>query len=676
MRPRAVPRSVLRSFPLCPIAHLPWFLCGPLALLAMGQATDVRACTIGVAAGQATADGRPLLWKTRDLGEVRPNALRWETDGDIPFLTVIDAAQPDFSWMGLNEAGFAVVNAYASPYGVRDGKAEMNNGMFMRHALGICRTVEDFTALLDSTNATGRLTSGNFGAIDADGRAAMFEVTSSAYVRFDPGSDGFVVRTNFLVTGVGDQTGRERYDRARAILGDLVAAGRLTNRALLREEMRDFAAPTGIPWSVPQDDRQEEGWPHGYIDFTECICRATSVSAAVIQGVLPGEAAPASVMWTMLGPPATAIAVPFWPVGGAPDAALGGLGAPLWLEAQRLKTLLVKSAGSELILDTYALRDENGSGLWTQLLPVEDEILDEAEASLDAWREGMPDPETVLALETRLAERALATLRSASVDQRAEARFIASPSSGCAPLAVTFRDASLHAPTSWEWDFDGDAIADSHERDPAWMCPAPGRYAVSLVVRNDAGESRFSLADAVVAMGPPATPGSCAASTNRVESVLVTWTDGSEDEDEFVVYRNGRQIGSAPAGGARYEDRSARVGRLYQYRVSAANGCGESAMSEAAPGSLAPPLTLRGPVPFRESVGLDCAIPPGARFSLTVLDAAGRLVARVAEGAGSAEVMSASWDGMDLLGVPAPAGVYFAVLEFGGSARARLVLVR
>ena len=38
------------------------------------QAEDLHdGCTIGVAAGSATSDGRPLLWKTRDGGRSKYN---------------------------------------------------------------------------------------------------------------------------------------------------------------------------------------------------------------------------------------------------------------------------------------------------------------------------------------------------------------------------------------------------------------------------------------------------------------------------------------------------------------------------------------------------------------------------------------------------------------------------
>ena len=47
-----------------------------------------------------------------------------------------------------------------------------------------------------------------------------------------------------------------------------------------------------------------------------------------------------------------------------------------------------------------------------------------------------------------------------------EAQFIASPTSGTAPLEVTFTDQSTGDITAWQWDFDGDGTIDNVEQNP------------------------------------------------------------------------------------------------------------------------------------------------------------------------------------------------------------------
>ena len=65
------------------------------------------------------------------------------------------------------------------------------------------------------------------------------------------------------------------------------------------------------------------------------------------------------------------------------------------------------------------------------------------------------------------------------------ASFTASPTSGDAPLTVTFTDTSADEPTSWAWDF-GDGST-STTRSPTHTFDEPGTYRVVLTVTNSAG---------------------------------------------------------------------------------------------------------------------------------------------------------------------------------------------
>ncbi len=61
----------------------------------------------------------------------------------------------------------------------------VGNGGLMKRALETCKTVADFEALLEATNATGRSTTANYGVIDALGGAAMFETGPNTFSKFD-----------------------------------------------------------------------------------------------------------------------------------------------------------------------------------------------------------------------------------------------------------------------------------------------------------------------------------------------------------------------------------------------------------------------------------------------------------------------------------------------------------
>jgi PKD repeat protein len=74
------------------------------------------------------------------------------------------------------------------------------------------------------------------------------------------------------------------------------------------------------------------------------------------------------------------------------------------------------------------------------------------------------------------------------------AAFSAAPLSGKAPLKVKFTDRSTGSPTSWSWDF-GDKSKPSTDRNPEHKYTKPGKYIVSLTVKNAAGNNTAKKTD-------------------------------------------------------------------------------------------------------------------------------------------------------------------------------------
>ena len=68
------------------------------------------------------------------------------------------------------------------------------------------------------------------------------------------------------------------------------------------------------------------------------------------------------------------------------------------------------------------------------------------------------------------------------------AAFSGSPTIGCAPLRVTFRDLSTGNPTSWLWSFPGGTPSTSTQQNPVVTYNAGGIYDVTLEVRNASGD--------------------------------------------------------------------------------------------------------------------------------------------------------------------------------------------
>ncbi len=268
-------------------------------------------CTVGVACGKATADGRPLLWKNRDAPR-RDNVVMALADGAIPYFALCDAGNAGVVWGGANTAGFCIVNAVSRDL-AGGNDAGPANGAFMKRALQQCETVAQFEELLRQTNDGGRRTRANFGVIDAHGGAAFFEAGHRAYRRFDAADSegGVLVRTNFASSADG-KVGRDRCARATELVA-LEAAKPLTTTFVLQQLLRDLQPPASA-------ERGEAG----RLDTRETICRQNTVAGLVVHGVAKGDDPGWTTMWALLGPPLFTVAVPLFPAAGDLPATIAG----------------------------------------------------------------------------------------------------------------------------------------------------------------------------------------------------------------------------------------------------------------------------------------------------------------------------------------------------------------
>ena len=440
-------RSIWLAFLMAVLAA-----CGAAGL---GAQSAVEECTAGVADGKATADGRPLLWKTRDAGAIN-NEVIWNTSGKYHFVSVITAGQPASSWMGVNEKGFAIINTASSDLGSgqrrppdedaaasdrsrkpapsdQSGKpapSDLGSGTLMARALRECATVEEFEELLKATNAIGRQTATNFGVIDATGAAAFFETAGNKYWRYDAANTekGYILRSNFAINGARDGLlvrpySMDRYLQTDELMRRFFLTDGIDFKEIVKFQIRSFGDAKGNLVPLPITG-SFDGRPPGYFPHDHSINRNSSVSFAVIQGVRSGEDPRLSTMWTILGQPSTGILVPYWPVGPTPAEADGPETAPLCDAALRIRKELYQElavpaeeakgqAPRPLYINTRALQDENGDGIWKIMLPVEDSIIAESELLLEGWRSSGVDVEAMLATERRMAARALATLEKA-----------------------------------------------------------------------------------------------------------------------------------------------------------------------------------------------------------------------------------------------------------------------
>jgi len=391
-----------------------------ILLLLFVPPRGLRGCTIGVAAGAATSDGRPMIWKTRDCSALS-STVRYNVGYGYNYIVMNSDGELSFFYQGLNDQGFGIVNSLA--YDLVEGSSGLGNGGLIREALATCATISDFEDLLTATNITGRQTHANYAVIDSTGAAKMIEVSGNNYWVFDAelAPDKYIVRTNFSVTG-GGNTGIERFDRSSKLIADFHAGDSLNYKSILRTQMRDFSGDDSemipvpfipIPFFYPTV-------PMGYICPYYSICRYSSKACTVIQGVLNDESPQLSVMWNILGQPASSVALPYFAVGEVPDEARGTTTCLLSTKANLITESLfeayyIKSYGVALdFIDTHKLRDSTGAGLWSTTFPLEDTIFQRTSSAIEGWRSAdtLPVAE-MLTLQSSLAEYAVTGLEDA-----------------------------------------------------------------------------------------------------------------------------------------------------------------------------------------------------------------------------------------------------------------------
>ena len=291
------------------------------------------ACTSAIFTGKATPDGRPLLWKHRDTGELN-NRIEFFPSGNgrkYSFIGLVNSPVQDGEvWTGTNEVGFSIMNT--ASYNLQSEAADFEDqeGVLMYQALGSCKTLKDFEKLLDKTKKP-RGIEANFGVIDAEGGAAYYEVNNTEWRKIDVNDpkiapQGYLVYTNYSYTGrLDDGMGYVRYSTANEILQKAWIRGeQFTPQWIFNNLSRSYYnSLLGIDLN-----KNPELAPDGWFVDQDFIPRRSTSASIVVKGVKKGENPNLTVMWTILGYPPVGIAVPLFVANGAdqPKDVLKGSG--------------------------------------------------------------------------------------------------------------------------------------------------------------------------------------------------------------------------------------------------------------------------------------------------------------------------------------------------------------
>lgn len=347
------------------------------------------ACTSAVISGSATVDGRPILWKHRDTGSVE-NKLVFISDSGFDFMGVANAKDIESKdiWMGMNEKGFSIMNtaSYNINEGVTCDVEPDQEGLFMRLALESCADMNDFEELLRNSSGKWGIDA-NFGVLDAEGNAAYYETGYYNYTKFDVNDPavapkGFIVRTNFSVTGKGDKgQGYIRYDATNKLFE---AQEKLSMEFILREATRNMdhgALSTDIGnMKLPKTAEDET-----LVAFQDYIVRYWSASVLIVQGVLPGEDPKNTILWPIMGFPLTAMATPVFFSSGAelPEVITTETTEAPFLPTASLKLknelFPVPYDDKENYIDVAKLKNRKNTGYYQILMDKEIKILKKVE---------------------------------------------------------------------------------------------------------------------------------------------------------------------------------------------------------------------------------------------------------------------------------------------------------
>ncbi|MFC1572028.1 T9SS type A sorting domain-containing protein [Candidatus Eisenbacteria bacterium] len=343
------------------------------SIILLFPAIPFAECTIGLALGSATSDGRPVIFKNRDIAAWN---LRFKTFTPSGYHAYVGNTYEGSStvWMGVNEVGFGIVQSAA--YNLPGGGSGLNNGSMMAFALQRCTRVADFAAILDSTDNTGRATAANFAVIDALGDGAMFECGSTTHARYDPDALGIVVRANFAYIGDGGRVGLNRMERAYQLMSDAHQGDSLDARFVAKHVVADLVYPDQDPYPLPWTG-SFSGMPAGYVNtgpFTgvQTICNYNTRACGVVHGVPNGEDPANALMWCFFGQPVLSIPLPIFPASHNQPPEATGSPAPMCDLVHDKSNAAFDDPTYSYYLDTAEILDVFDEGVWSFSWPAMD----------------------------------------------------------------------------------------------------------------------------------------------------------------------------------------------------------------------------------------------------------------------------------------------------------------
>jgi len=269
--------------------------------------STLTASTIGIATGNATVDGRPLLFKNKDRSDNYPSDVNFYESSGSEYSYVFQqnhGQNHERARMGINSVGFGIV--YTTSENLDGAGSGPYGSQFSAIALKTCSTIQKFRDLLDSTNGDRRVHE-HFGIVDSSGSGSLFEVDGYSYIEIQiVDSIGTMANTAKYHPSAGPpangSTSPDREARAEYLL-TLGPGEGLDYQYFVDEIIKDF--------SHTQQD--EDNMPVGQYYTNPVLSRYKTAAGGVIKGVKPDDDPEIEgCMWLCLSEPSLSIALPFF----------------------------------------------------------------------------------------------------------------------------------------------------------------------------------------------------------------------------------------------------------------------------------------------------------------------------------------------------------------------------
>ena len=183
-----------------------------LSALLLAGAYDASACSAIVISGKYTADGKPMILKTRDQGLKNFNTnIKFHQRGKYDFISMgptpwVAAEKIKSTGGGMNSQGLCMAALTSNSFPTDTLKVKGHSSAAIQlYALANCRSIEEFEAYLASIPQPLAVRF-NLCVTDAFGGAAIYEFGRNTWVKYDVNDpkdapEGWRCCTNFCWSG-------------------------------------------------------------------------------------------------------------------------------------------------------------------------------------------------------------------------------------------------------------------------------------------------------------------------------------------------------------------------------------------------------------------------------------------------------------------------------------------